>query len=360
MSKESKFYVPILKWKRGEQKAIEHLDSSIKDKLLPLIEIPPIDFDWNNGVPKKTIDQHIATIPDTIASSFGSNEVFVDILNIDEEDMLSDGTHSIEYIVNTSINLNVNIIPVVGSNRSTEYITAIQNLLASNTINKLCIRIETSDFNTINPMLNSMLDLYSVSRNQCHLIIDLKEITSAIMPSYEMLVPVIVNNIINLSDWLSITLSSTAFPKTLEQVQKNSFRLLPRYEFRLWNNLINSSQLSCDLQFGDYCIANPEYSDIDPRFMGMSGNIRYTISDNFLVYKGVNAKTNGFSQMTSMCRQLIASPHYSGQSFSWGDEYIYNCANNIASTGNAETWRRVGTNHHIVFIVDQLSNLSYF
>lgn len=360
MGQSSKFYVPILKWKRGEQKAIEYLDSSVKNKLLPLIEIPPIDFDWANSVPKKTIDQHITTIPNTISTSFGSNEVFVDLLNIDEEDMLSDGTHSIEYIVNTSVGLNANIIPVVGSNRSLEYTTAIQNLLSNNIINKLCIRIEESDFQNLNILLNNMLNLYSVSSNQCHIIIDLKEKTPTSIPSYEILVPILVNNLINLSDWLSITLSATSFPKTLEQVQKNTHRLLPRSEYRLWNNIINNSQLSCELQYGDYCIANPEYSDVDPRVMGMSGNIRYTVSDNFLVYKGINAKTNGFSQMTNMCKDLSLSIYYSGENFSWGDKYIYDCANNHKSAGNAETWRRIGTNHHITFVVNQLSNLSYF
>jgi hypothetical protein len=52
-------YVPILKWKRGEQTALEKLDNKYKQILTPLIEIQPVQFDHSKGVFKKTIDEHI-------------------------------------------------------------------------------------------------------------------------------------------------------------------------------------------------------------------------------------------------------------------------------------------------------------
>lgn len=94
--------------------------------------------------------------------------------------------------------------------------------------------------------------------------------------------------------------------------------------------------------------------------MNMSGNLRYTINNDFLVYKGINTRRNGFGQMQILCQQLVNSQCYCQPQFSWGDTYINDCATGICSTGNAETWRRVGTNHHIEFIVNQLSTLSYF
>ncbi|AQS55264.1 beta family protein [Novibacillus thermophilus] len=56
---EKNHYVPILKWKKGEQGAIEELDPDIKNGLTPLIEVPPIDWDYENEQPKRTIDEHL-------------------------------------------------------------------------------------------------------------------------------------------------------------------------------------------------------------------------------------------------------------------------------------------------------------
>lgn len=351
-------YVPILKWKRGEQIALEHLDDETKEKIVPLIEIPPIEYDYINERPKKTITQHILNVPSQINTHFGNRKVFLDLVNIYEEDLLQDGIHSIEYIINESSDLNLDVVPVVSSNSNDEYSTALQELIDNGKVSELCIRIEEGDFLNLNILLEDILNLYNVSSDQCHLVVDLKEITESNIPTYEITVPLLINNLAHQNQWISITLASTSFPKTLERVARNSNRMLPRIEFRLWNNI--NARLTRKIQFGDYCIANPEYIDVDPRYMGMSGNIRYTIQDYYLVYKGVNAKNYGFQQMVDMCTNLINSQNYCGNNFSWGDRYIYDVANRTQNTGNAETWRRVGTNHHIVFVVNELSNLSYF
>jgi len=352
------YYVPVLKWKRGEQKAIELLDNVSKNNLLPLLEIPPIDWDWINNRPKKTIDSHIIDIEKTIKNSFGINPVFLDISQIENENLLASGKHSIEEIVSKSVNENLNLIPVVRFKMRSDYKNAIKKLLDNSLISSLCIRIYENDFPNLNIDLKSLLNFFDINESNCHIVIDLQEVAQSSYTKYSSKIPKIINSLVNLNKWSTITISSTSFPETLSEVSKNSYKVLPRIEFNLWIDISKHSNRL--IQFGDYCISNPKYSDIDPRYMGMSGNIRYTISNGFLVYKGINAKKHGFSQMISLCSQLIQSGYYLGSSFSWGDKYIEDCSIRVASTGNAETWRRVGTNHHIKFTTSQLSNHSYF
>ena len=38
-------YVPILKWRQGEYLALEKLAQDIKDYVMPLIEVPPLEWD---------------------------------------------------------------------------------------------------------------------------------------------------------------------------------------------------------------------------------------------------------------------------------------------------------------------------
>ena len=52
-------YVPSLRWRQAEYQALLRLDESIKDRIVPLITIPPIEFDFEAGIPKKTMHEHV-------------------------------------------------------------------------------------------------------------------------------------------------------------------------------------------------------------------------------------------------------------------------------------------------------------
>jgi hypothetical protein len=107
--------------------------------------------------------------------------------------------------------------------------------------------------------------------------------------------------------------------------------------------------------FGDYGIAHPAPSEVDPRIMRPSASIRYTTEEHWIVPKGRNLRAHGFDQFHAVCESLIKRDDYSGRDFSWGDEFIWNCAHRGSGPGNLTTWRKVGTSHHLAFVVRQIS-----
>ncbi len=109
--------------------------------------------------------------------------------------------------------------------------------------------------------------------------------------------------------------------------------------------------------FGDYAISHPVPKELDPRTMRMSASIRYTTESEWLVVKGRNVRQFGFDQYFALSKALVERPEFSGLSFSWGDQYIADCADGITGPGNATTWRKVGTNHHITLVTRELANL---
>ena len=109
--------------------------------------------------------------------------------------------------------------------------------------------------------------------------------------------------------------------------------------------------------YGDYAIGHPDLVEIDPRVMQMSANLRYTGDDHWVVVKGRSVRKYGADQMHDLCEQLVAHPSYAGAHFSWGDEWIAQCSQRAGGPGNAEAWRRAGTNHHLTMVIHQLSNL---
>jgi hypothetical protein len=91
--------------------------------------------------------------------------------------------------------------------------------------------------------------------------------------------------------------------------------------------------------------------------MDMTANIRYTIDGNWLIVKGRGVKKHGYGQFAAICRALVGRPEFCGRNFSTGDAYIADCATNAVGTGNMTTWRKVGTNHHLTFVVDRIARL---
>ena len=83
--------------------------------------------------------------------------------------------------------------------------------------------------------------------------------------------------------------------------------------------------------------------------------MRYTADGSWLVLKGRNLRDHGYEQFYDVCADLIARDEYSGREFSWGDEYIDDCANRRVGTGNLTTWRKVGTSHHLSYVLRELA-----
>jgi hypothetical protein len=82
----------------------------------------------------------------------------------------------------------------------------------------------------------------------------------------------------------------------------------------------------------------------------MSASIRYTTRDAWLILKGRNVRQYGFDQYRELSRELVQRPEYNAAQYSWGDGFIKECADGRSGTGNATTWRKVGTNHHLTLV----------
>jgi hypothetical protein len=55
-------YMPVLKWRQGEYQALWRLNDAQKARIVPLIEVTPPDFDFEQWQPKKTIGEHLENL----------------------------------------------------------------------------------------------------------------------------------------------------------------------------------------------------------------------------------------------------------------------------------------------------------
>ena len=159
--------------------------------------------------------------------------------------------------------------------------------------------------------------------------------------------------------WRRVILAAASFPIDLSEVDAATSTTIPRREWQLWRALQRrrTGLPQQGIIYSDYAIAHPLPRELDPRFMMMSASIRYTTDEDWLVVKGRNVRQYGFEQYFDLCRTLVELPEFYGPTFSWGDEYIARCAAREVGPGNATTWRKVGTNHHITVVVRAIANL---
>ena len=53
MAPKNAFYVPCLRWRLAERQALAELSDKAKDSVVPLITIPDLEFDFEDGTPNR-------------------------------------------------------------------------------------------------------------------------------------------------------------------------------------------------------------------------------------------------------------------------------------------------------------------
>lgn len=347
-------YTPILQTRKGEMEAIGELPPSITEKFLPLFEVHQLDYSYADEIYTNDVEDRVGKTLKLIEAKWGSNKAcYIDLWWLPEE-TLRNGAHPYELVDSFCTSKGIAYIPVIYYDSKLPLLNAVKSILTSG--REVCIRICDLPFPlTLDKILKKVSDDLSVSLNRIHLLIDVPEITE----SEELKVAYILRELESttlISSVKRIVLAGSSFPENLSGVERNSIKQIRRAEWIVWKDIISPTLSS--IEFGDYCISNPSPQEVDPRFMQQSASIRYTTDNDFLIVKGESVRKTtgqGWGQTRSLCERLVRSGFFKSKDFSWGDNFIFECSEGRTSTGNATTWRKVGVNHHISLVVDQLS-----
>lgn len=350
-------YIPIMSPKLGELKAIKTLSENALKDFTPLFDVhrPPIA-----GGKRKTIDEHIKKIIINIEKYLINKIFIVDYSLIDLNLRMDDDTHPLQYLLNQLTSKNINFIPTVGIDRDQAYLSVIKEFVSKNPNNPICLRLLRDDIDSseqANVEINQIMSYLKLNPKNCDLLIDCKYIEQnqieSIIDSLSEL-----NEAITFMNWRSLILTASSFPLDMTGIPPDSHISIPRFEFDLWEAAILASPLvGRKPKFGDYCIVNPDRPDLDAVTMRAGGKIRYTTTKTWEIFRGHGLhKGEKYDQYRSLSKKVIESQFFLGADYSWGDNYISNCANGNAKTGNLTTWISVDVNHHLTLVGEQISN----
>lgn len=341
-----KHYVPILKGKRAEPRALGALHS--KEHLTPLIE----------AVPSRPAEQVPADMdgqwPDV-------RRYFIDMVFLDDpedETVPALAGHPLRRCFVAVAEHGQVAVPVTGLARSPGYQSAVKQIVDDQG-NGIVLRLVPDDFEDpeeLEVSLNAAVDYFEIEHGQIDLVLDAGSVADSSAGVVAQVHRAQIDLVPDLNDWRSLTVAASAFPLGLAPLARDQWNIADRVDWRGWRSLVTGPRQPERLPaYGDYAVAHPA---LPPEGRAtILAQLRYATSNAWLIWKGRNVFTNGFDQFYAICQDLVGRPEYRGAGFSQGDADVQQKANSVGGPGSAETWRQIGTNHHIETVLEQIANL---
>jgi hypothetical protein len=343
-----KHYVPVLKGKRAEFPALDSLKSKVN--ITPLFEAVP------SGGPEEIPRRMSAIWPN-------ESPYFIDFYFLDDPDDTAEpepGTYPLLRCFAQVAEKGQTAIPITGLSRSQSYQNAARQV-TSEQGNGLGVRLQPDDFedaDLLEGSLDAIKGLFELDSDAIDLFLDVGSVFGSSAATVAQMHRANIGLIPDLQSWRTLTVVSSAFPLSLAPLTRNQWNPASRNDWRGWRLVVTGPRRLDRLPaFGDYVIAHPQ---LPPEGRAtILAQLRYAIADSWLIWKGENVFTSqrGFNQFLDLCEDLIERDEFRGANFSQGDAEIYEKATTGGSPGNAESWRRIGTNHHLETVLDQIANL---
>lgn len=352
-------YVPALRWRQGEYQALFRLTPAVKDRVMPLITIPPVEFDFELWQPKKSVQEHVHPFVARFHAKWGKRPAWIALDTTIAEGRMDSGSHPFDYVLDGLRTKGAIAIPALplevdsGTMNAAARATAADNQGAA-----VLLRLE--DLMSGNPRkaIASFAGGLSIGLDELDVIVDLRARNFEPYKVFAKALTAALRRLGNLHEVRNLVLLGTAIPDSFAQLAKGSDEI-PRHDWLFFKELV--SAMPAEMRrpiYGDHTIVHPEFTAIDMRKVKAAGKIVYTTPETWATRKG-GAFRDDPAQMHTHCAEVIKDPAFSfrGPGFSYGDKYIADCAAMAESPSNLSRWKDVAINHHITTVANDLATL---
>lgn len=339
-------YVPILKWKQGEQTSLKVFPDAMRHCLMPLVELVPLKIPATTTFPAVLHNE----IPKYIKLMNGA-KFDVNPIGIDTTIITPSGIQDVKLLAAICARLKVggiNVVPVLHPQMIFHGAVDLPRLAD---FDEYILRVRPS---TLIPEQLQHLAAQVIANfmgKQLHVVLDTHDIVSTDPTALANSVIPFIIALQALGFVTTITFAGGSFPMSMQGIAQGTTQI-NRVE---WQAYLPLKAQFPDLKFGDYSVTNPVLLDVPtPGVMNPSVQIRYTRGNNWLILKGAGARTAGMHQYNGLCQLLVGHADYMGPGFSFGDERYMHHAQPGSTSGSYMTWRRDATSHHVVYTTRQL------
>lgn len=352
-------YLPILKWKMGEYKALGTLRPDDRSDIAPLMVVPPAgDYDPESGRPLEPAE-HIKSFGSRAFTNWGRRPLFVDALYVDDERHSGrSGIHPLTSLLGRARNEGATAYPATSLRRSPEYQAAVAHFIGQHKEAAVCLRVTPGDLEgeCFGAEIDALLIELGCPAERVILVVDFS--TAEPQADDDFIENLIdrLNHLPRLYEWLHIAFAHTSFPSKLKAAAGECSRF-PRTDWQIYKKLIAcGGRLSRRPIYSDYGLEYPDY-----RPMGRAtprARTRYSIEGEYVVDSGTTTKKpNGYKSIFPVADALTAREDFYGPSFSAGDAFFDQLARRARGPGTAWQWRWAATDHHLRLVTKGLRSL---
>jgi len=346
----SDHYVPVIKVKRGEKLALQRLALRLGSQITPLLEIV-------ERTPEKSIARHLDTAFKDLAESVRAYPRS----RLDARELAPDGPPAAVEVFRRAAAAAIVFTPVTGISRNADTSAALKYRA-----NGLALRLTRVEFESgdLTDRLRNFIREHHLQEEEIDLIVDLGPVEDLVVEGIASLIDAFIADIPHHGRWRTFTISACSFPLSMALVDRESHAFAERADWIAWRDHLHRRRhtLTRLPTFSDCAIQHPRgVEGFDPRIMQVSASIRYTLSEQWLLVKGVSTRfTQPSIQFPELATRLVYGhlrTHFRGANHCEGCASIRAAADGAPGFGSAEVWRRLGTTHHISTVVEQLRTL---
>ena len=350
-------YVPAFGWRMGEYQALMRLKPAIKDKIVPLISIPGVEFDFSSGTQNRSVHEQVTKFLKSFLKKWGTRPAWIALNKNIADGRMEDDRHVFDYIISELRSHESTAIPAIQLVSDAKTIESIARIVDQDCYGiGMIIRIEDLMADDLADRIAKLIVSIAHPLSSTDLIIDLR--APNFIP-YNEFADALVASLLKLGDlsaFRNLVIVSTAIPESYNGVARGTDKLI-RHDWLFYQDLLNT--MSADMRcpnYGDYTTVHPGFVALDMRMIKPAGKIVYTTPTYWGTRKGGSFR-NDPSQMHNHCQEILNDTEFQfqGAEFSFGDEFIAKCAERKAGPSNLTQWKCVVINHHVTMVVNDLA-----
>lgn len=347
-------YIPIVKGKLNDLKALDKLQFEKRELIKPLIELSP--------TPSQTsADEHLTKFTQNLIKYSGGGELFVDFYGFLPKETVRNKKLATIVGYELLYSAGMQVTPVYGLGRDDLIWSHLEAVVKQNK-QGFCFRLEEDDLeeDTIEETWVKVLTKSSqlkLNLDEVDLLIDLRDVREK---SIDTNVQIVTDFMISKPKYIklrSIAIAGSSAPKDVSVIKKDSLGEIERKELKIWANLKTDLVDGDTIIYSDYGVVHPDFA-ADNIPVGGSANckIRYTVGNKIMIFRG-HKRAGDSLQPHGLAQKVCAHSLYCGRNYSFGDEFIADVANYVKGPGNLGNWVLADMNHHLAFTSTQIHSL---
>ena len=357
----SESYVPVLRWRQAEYQALHRLAPAVRARVVPLITIPQIEYDFEHQRLKKTVQEFVEPFVGRYVQKWGFRPGWIALDETIAIGRMDGGAHVFDHIFDGLRRNRTRALPAVGLRDDLDTVAAAARAVSGGADGVgVIVGLEDLASPSVRDEVEALGVALGVGLDRLDLVMDLGAPTTY-EPYGEFATALLywMEGLGSLGSFRNLVVTGTAIPRSFRGIGRGNDEIA-RHDWMFYKTLVqNLPEGMRRPAYGDYTIVHPDFEARDPRRMKPAAKLIYTKPASWATRKGGSFRDDR-GQMRGHCKCVMRDSHfgYRGSGYSEGDHRIMTCATGMEGTGSLGRWKDAGMTHHITMVVEDLAKLA--